>query len=87
LRYQARPRDAFDRGIATVDQDLAMIPLMSSAGNFFMGREPGRGKGAFGGFDIDEANRIAKEEMAKIGIDARAIADSAHRESDSLRKH
>jgi simple sugar transport system ATP-binding protein len=65
------PRDALDRGIATVYQDLAMIPLMSITRNFFMGREPGRGKGAFGGFDIAEGNRIAKAEMGKIGIDVR----------------
>ena len=65
------PRDALDRGIATVYQDLAMIPLMSITRNFFMGREPGRGRGAFGGFDIGEANRIAKDEMHKIGIDVR----------------
>ena len=65
------PRDALDRGIATVYQDLAMIPLMSITRNFFMGREPGRGKGPFGGFDIAEANRIAKDQMAKIGIDVR----------------
>jgi simple sugar transport system ATP-binding protein len=65
------PREALDRGIATVYQDLAMIPLMSITRNFFMGREPGRGKGAFGGFDVGEANRIAKDEMHKIGIDVR----------------
>ena len=34
------PRDALDTGIATVYQDLAMIPLMSITRNFFMGREP-----------------------------------------------
>ena len=45
------PRDALDRGIATVYQDLAMIPLMSITRNFFMGREPGRGKGPLGGFN------------------------------------
>jgi simple sugar transport system ATP-binding protein len=65
------PRDALDRGIATVYQDLAMIPLMSITRNFFMGREPGRGKGPFGGFDVSQANRIAKGEMGKIGIDVR----------------
>ncbi len=64
------PRDALDRGIATVYQDLAMIPLMSITRNFFMGREPG-GKRALGRFDVGGANRIAKEEMAKIGIDVR----------------
>ena len=39
------PRDALDAGIATVYQDLAMIPLMSVTRNFFMGREPTRGSG------------------------------------------
>ena len=39
----ARPRDALDAGIATVYQDLAMIPLMSVTRNFFMGREPMKG--------------------------------------------
>jgi simple sugar transport system ATP-binding protein len=34
------PRQALDRGIATVYQDLAMVPLMSIARNFFLGREP-----------------------------------------------
>jgi simple sugar transport system ATP-binding protein len=65
------PRDALDRGIATVFQDLAMIPLMSITRNFFMGREKAAGKGVLGGFAIGAANRIAKEEMAKIGIDVR----------------
>src|SRR5690554_5923557 len=64
------PRDALDHGIATVYQDLAMIPLMSITPNFFLGREPG-GKGPFGMFNMGEANRVAKEEMAKIGIDVR----------------
>ncbi|HSA80186.1 MAG TPA: ATP-binding cassette domain-containing protein, partial [Geminicoccaceae bacterium] len=65
------PRDALDRGIATVYQDLAMIPLMSITRNFFMGRELGKGRSALGRFDIGGANRIAKEEMGKIGIDVR----------------
>jgi simple sugar transport system ATP-binding protein len=65
------PRDALDRGIATVYQDLAMIPLMSITRNFFMGRELGRGRSALGRFDIAGANRVAKEEMSKIGIDVR----------------
>ena len=41
------PRDALDAGIATVYQDLAMIPLMSITRNFFMGREPGIGVAPF----------------------------------------
>ncbi len=34
------PKDALDSGIATVYQDLALVPLMSVARNFFLGREP-----------------------------------------------
>ena len=34
------PKDALDLGIATVYQDLALVPLLSVARNFFMGREP-----------------------------------------------
>ncbi len=65
------PRDALDRGIATVFQDLAMIPLMSITRNFFMGREPTKGVGPFRRFDVATANRIARDEMRKIGIDVR----------------
>jgi len=67
------PRDALDHGIATVYQDLAMIPLMSVTRNFFMGREMAaiKGKGLTERFDIHRANEVAREEMAKIGIDVR----------------
>jgi len=67
------PRDALDHGIATVYQDLAMIPLMSITRNFFMGREIAaiKGKGVTERFDIKRANTVAREEMAKIGIDVR----------------
>jgi simple sugar transport system ATP-binding protein len=64
----ASPRDALDRGIATVYQDLAMIPLMSIVRNFFMGREPVKGRGVFQRFDHAFANAVARDEMAKIGI-------------------
>ena len=36
------PKEALDRGIATVYQDLSLVPLMSVARNFFLGREPQR---------------------------------------------
>jgi simple sugar transport system ATP-binding protein len=65
------PRDALDHGIATVYQDLAMIPLMSITRNFFMGREPVAGWGPFRRFDITKADRVARDEMKKIGIDVR----------------
>ena len=65
------PREALDHGIATVYQDLAMVPLMSITRNFFMGREPTRYPLPFRAFDVARANRIAQEELAKIGIDVR----------------
>lgn len=65
------PRDALSHGIATVFQDLAMIPLMSIARNFFLGSEPTVGRGLFRRFDVRHANEIVREEMAKMGIDIR----------------
>lgn len=65
------PRDALDAGIATVYQDLAMIPLMSVTRNFFMGREPLRGIPPFRYIDFDHCNAVTRDEMAKIGIDIR----------------
>jgi simple sugar transport system ATP-binding protein len=67
----ASPRDALDAGIATVYQDLAMIPLMSITRNFFMGREPTSGWGPFKRFDVGQADRVARDEMSKIGIAVR----------------
>jgi simple sugar transport system ATP-binding protein len=65
------PRAALDHGIATVYQDLAMIPLMSIARNFFLGSEPSKGWGPFKRFDVDFASTVAKEELRKMGIDVR----------------
>ena len=76
------PRDAMEAGIATVFQDLAMIPLMSVTRNFFMGREPTKGRGIAKRFDIDRANEICMEEMRKMGINLRApdqaVVDAAN---------
>ena len=65
------PRQALDRGIATVFQDLAMIPLMSITRNFFMGREPTIGWGPLRRIDFAMANRVAHDEMRRIGIEIR----------------
>ena len=61
-------RHAIDSGIATVFQDLAMIPMMSVTRNFFLGREPKRRVGAMKFFDFETADRIAMEETARMGI-------------------
>jgi simple sugar transport system ATP-binding protein len=65
------PRDAQKRGIATVYQDLAMLPLMSIRRNFFMGREPLRRLGPLRLFDFKLADEVTRREMIKIGIDIR----------------
>ncbi len=65
------PRDAMEAGIATVYQDLAMIPLMSVTRNFWMGREPTVGFGPFKQFDFKTANEVTMTEMAKMGINLR----------------
>lgn len=65
------PHDAISRGIATVYQDLGMIPLMSVSRNFFLGNEPTKG-GALKLFDHEKANRITEEEMSKFQIQLRS---------------
>jgi simple sugar transport system ATP-binding protein len=65
------PRDALDRGIATVYQDLAMIPLMGISRNFFLGREPTKGVGPFKRLDVAFADRVTHEEMRRMGIEIR----------------
>src|SRR6201989_2030891 len=67
----ASPRDALDRGIATVYQDLALVPLMSVARNFFLGREPLKRWGPLTQFDLDYANATAYRELNGMGIQLR----------------
>ena len=62
------PRDALDRGIACVYQDLAMIPLLPVARNFFLGREPTRGRGPARRVDWKEAARATQVELERVGI-------------------
>jgi simple sugar transport system ATP-binding protein len=65
------PRDALRRGIATVYQDLAILPLMSIARNFFLGAEPSHGWGPFRRFDRARAKEISHRQMESIGIELR----------------
>ncbi len=65
------PREAQAVGVATVFQDLGMIPLMSITRNFFLGREPTRSSLPFSRMDKERANSVAKQAMADIGIDVR----------------
>jgi simple sugar transport system ATP-binding protein len=65
------PREAKERGIATVFQDLATVPLMSVWRNFFLGSEPTKGSGPFKRLDVAFAKETMREEMRKMGIDVR----------------
>jgi simple sugar transport system ATP-binding protein len=67
----ASPRDARARGIATVYQDLAMVPLMSIWRNFFLGAEPMRRVGPVRWFDSRTARETVRRELAQMGIDVR----------------
>src|SRR5207344_1198751 len=63
------PREALDRGIATVYQDLAVVPLMPVWRNFFLGNEIRKGLG----MDIAGMRTTAKQELLDMGIDLRDV--------------
>lgn len=63
------PRDALELGIATVYQDLAVVPLMPVWRNFFLGSEKVKGIWPFRALDVDTMRSVAREELAKMGID------------------
>jgi simple sugar transport system ATP-binding protein len=65
------PREALAAGIATVYQDLAMIPLMSVSRNFWLGREPEAGFGLLRWLDFKKADAITLEQMKQMGINLR----------------
>ena len=62
------PRDAREHGVATVHQDLAVIPLMSVWRNFFLGSEPTVGHGPLRRIDVQRCRRIALEQLQQLGI-------------------
>ena len=63
------PREALDRGIATVYQDLAVVPLMPVWRNFFLGNEVRKGPA----MDIAGMRTTAKQELLDMGIDLRDV--------------
>ncbi|MFJ8151092.1 ATP-binding cassette domain-containing protein [Streptomyces sp. NPDC094468] len=65
------PREALDRGIATVYQDLAVVPLMPVWRNFFLGSEPRTG--VFKRLDVDHMRRTTRAELLRMGIDLRDV--------------
>ena len=67
------PRAALDRGVATVFQDLAVVPIMPVYRNFFLGREPTRGVGPLRWFDVRQARKTAREQLQQMGIDIQDV--------------
>ncbi|MEV4256471.1 ATP-binding cassette domain-containing protein [Spirillospora sp. NPDC049652] len=66
----ASPRDALDLGIATVYQDLAVVPLMPVWRNFFLGSERRK---ALGRLDVESMRRTTRDELLAMGIDLRDV--------------
>lgn len=62
------PREALDHGIATVYQDLALVPLMPVWRNFFLGSEHTRGPWPIRRLDAARMRKTADEELKKMGI-------------------
>ena len=63
------PREALERGIATVYQDLAVVPLMPVWRNFFLGNEVNKGLR----MDIAAMKKMCKDELLAMGIDLRDV--------------
>ncbi|MEU0219792.1 ATP-binding cassette domain-containing protein [Streptomyces sp. NPDC006265] len=62
------PREALDKGIATVYQDLAVVPLMPVWRNFFLGSEMTKGPWPVRRLDIEKMKKTADEELRNMGI-------------------
>jgi simple sugar transport system ATP-binding protein len=67
------PREALGRGIATVYQDLAVVPLMPVWRNFFLGSEPTRGRGPLRRLDTAVMRTTTREALLRMGIDLRDV--------------
>ena len=63
------PREALERGIATVYQDLAVVALMPVWRNFFLGNEARKGPR----LQIPAMKKMCKEELLAMGIDLRDV--------------
>lgn len=65
------PREARRLGVATVHQNLGIVPLMSIWRNFVLGAEPTRGWGPLRRLDQARARDEATTELARMGITVR----------------
>ncbi len=67
VRFET-PRAALDAGIATLYQDLALVPLMSAWRNFFLGREPTNGRGLLRRIDVARARSETTQAVSRFGV-------------------
>ena len=66
------PREAEDCGIATVYQEVNLVPSLSVAENLCLGRQPGR----FGFINWPATRRHARAALARLGLDVTIDVDS-----------
>jgi ribose transport system ATP-binding protein len=59
------PRDAFDKGISTIYQELSLVPGMSVAENILMGRLPMKGKFV----DWKKTYKITKDLLKELNVE------------------
>ena len=68
VHFRQPRKDARERGIATVYQEIATLPLMSVARNFVLAAEPTTGRGLFKRLDMEKASEIALMRLRELGI-------------------
>ena len=82
------PRDAYNVGVATVYQDLAIVDLMAIYRNVFLGRENAvtKGLGPFRWIDRKRAHAEARKAISDIGITIRDAEEPIARMSGGERQ-
>jgi simple sugar transport system ATP-binding protein len=82
------PRDAYEKGVATVYQDLAIVDLMAIYRNVFLGRESAvtKGMGPFKWIDRRKAHEQARKAIADMGIQIRDAEEPIARMSGGERQ-
>ncbi|MDD5015011.1 MAG: ATP-binding cassette domain-containing protein, partial [Atribacterota bacterium] len=71
------PKDARDKGIEIVYQDLALVKIMSIVRNFFLGREVLSKKSHSFFLDINKMKIVTKESLENVGIKIRSSDEAA----------
>src|SRR5258708_1071238 len=60
------PREARDRGIAMIHQELSVMPQLSVAENLFLGQQP---RTRWRTVNWEKMNAVARQELARLGFD------------------